>query len=104
MKNLLAVAGVCLLLSCSTTMPPEVTPQMAAAATGRQVTMAQLERGRILFGSRCIECHALPAVNAHSASQWPHLIDAMAGRASLKPDEQQAMLTYVLAARAQSRF
>lgn len=63
--------------------------------------MAQLQHGRTLFASRCIECHALPAVTAHNASEWPRLIDEMAERASLKLTEREAVLAYVLAARAQ---
>jgi mono/diheme cytochrome c family protein len=88
-----------LLLSCSSTRPPDVTPEMTRGQTGAAHSMAQLQRGRTVFASRCIECHALPAVGDHTASEWPRLIDEMTERASLKPAEREAVLAYILAAR-----
>jgi mono/diheme cytochrome c family protein len=95
------IGWVCLLGllgGCATANPPNVSPQMVAATSGRPVTVAQLQHGRSLFASRCIECHTLPAVTEHPASEWPHLIDEMAGRANLKPVEREELLAYVLAA------
>jgi hypothetical protein len=92
-----SIGLVCLLVSCSTTAPPEVTPQLARAYS--RVSLAQLQQGRTLFVSRCIECHTLPAVTAHTAAEWPNLIAEMADRASLKPAERNAVLAYILAAR-----
>jgi mono/diheme cytochrome c family protein len=71
---------------------------MAAITSSRGVTIAQLRHGRELFASRCIECHTLPVVTEHSASEWPQLIDEMAGRANLKAAERREVLAYVLAA------
>ena len=97
--------GTCflfLIVGCSTTFPPEVTPEMARRASARDpVTISQLQHGRVLFASRCIECHTLPPIAKHTDSEWPHLVNWMAGRASLKPAEREAILTYILAARAQ---
>ena len=97
----LASILVFLLAGCADTTPPAVTPDLAARASSKTLTVAQLQHGRVLFASRCIECHTLPPVNSHAESEWPHLINAMAKRASLKPEEREAMLAYVLAARAQ---
>lgn len=73
---------------------------MAGKSANQPITVAQLERGRILFASRCIECHTLPPVSRHNDVEWPHLVNAMAGRASLKPAEKEAIIAYILAARA----
>src|SRR5205085_3730297 len=94
---------ICLLAGCSNTLPPPVTGDMIRASSTGNVAVAQLQHGRSLFASRCIECHTLPLVAAHSDSEWPHLIDAMATRASLRPAEREAVLAYVLAARTLSR-
>jgi hypothetical protein len=102
MKRASIFASVlCLLVSCESTnyAPPPVTAQMAKTGTSQHVDLAALREGRTLFVSRCIECHTLPVVSAHSASEWPRLIDEMAGRASLKPPERNAVLAYILAAR-----
>jgi hypothetical protein len=101
MTKLFAAGFVCLLVSCSTTAPPEVTPQFVRANSNWGVSLAQLRQGRTLFVSRCIECHTLPPVAAHTAAEWPYLIKEMADRASLKPAEQSAVLAYILAARDQ---
>ena len=90
-----------LVAGCASTMPPPVTPEMAARNPSKKLTVEQLEHGRRLFASRCIECHTLPPVNAHAESEWPGLIGWMAKRASLKPDEREAVIAYILAARAQ---
>jgi len=100
MKTALIFLGaiVCLLVSCETTSlaPPHVTPQMAKTGRG-QVDMATLEHGRKLFVSRCIECHTLPPVASRTAEKWPHTVDRMAKRASLKPAERDAMVAYLQA-------
>jgi mono/diheme cytochrome c family protein len=83
---------------CETTSsrPPLVTPAMASGHNG-----AVLREGRALFVSRCIDCHSLPPVPKYSAQQWPGLVSKMAGRAHLKPAQRDAIVAYLLAARAQ---
>jgi len=101
-----AAAIVCLvnLSSCGTTnfAPPPVTAELARAGAHQHVDLAALREGRALFVSRCIECHTLPAVSQHSATEWPRLIDEMAGRANLKSTERDAVLAYILVAHSQS--
>ena len=102
-----AAAIICLvdLSSCGTTSfaPPPVTEKLARAGARQHVDLATLNEGRALFTSRCIECHTLPAISQHSATEWPRLIDEMAGRASLKSTQRDAVLAYILVAHSQSR-
>ena len=102
-----AVAIICLvdLSSCGTISfaPPPVTEELARAGARQHVDLATLHEGRALFTSRCIECHTLPAISQHSATEWPGLIDEMAGRASLKSTQRDAVLAYILVAHSQSR-
>jgi mono/diheme cytochrome c family protein len=99
MKKLILFA-VCLLAGCQSASyaPPVTSQMMAKVGTKQHVDLATLREGRTLFVSRCIECHTLPAVSAHPATEWPRLIDEMAGRANLKSAERNAVLAYVLAA------
>jgi cytochrome c5 len=99
--QILALVCIAHLIGCESTShaPPPVTSQMARVGTKQHVDLATLHEGRRLFVSRCIECHTLPTVSAHSAAEWPRLIDEMAGRANLKPAERNAVLAYILAAR-----
>ena len=102
---ILAAAIICLidLSSCETTSfaPPPVTVELARIGARQHVEIATLREGRVLFVSRCIECHTLPAISRHKASQWPSIIDEMMGRANLKSAERDAVLAYILAARTQ---
>lgn len=76
-----------------------VTPVMRRGGASQQILM----QGRALFVSRCIDCHVLPVISKYSADEWPALADQMSGRASLKPGERDAIVAYILAARAQVR-
>jgi mono/diheme cytochrome c family protein len=83
--------------------PAPVTAKMIRESTIRHASESTLREGRRLFVSRCIECHTLPVVSQHSAAAWPHLVDEMASRADLKSTERDAIVAYILAARAQTR-
>lgn len=75
---------------------------MATASLRRQdVDLAKLRQGRTLFVHRCIECHTLPAIWRYSPQDWPGIVNSMSHRASLKPAERDAIIVYILAARAQ---
>ena len=102
-RRSLFAALLCLLAGCESTgnQPPLVTAEFAKVGARKHVDLAMLREGRALFVSRCIECHTLPAVSKHTAAEWPALIDEMAGRANLKPEQRVAVLAYILAARTQ---
>ena len=88
-------------VSCETAnyIPP-VTPQMAASSHSKAgADLATLQRGRTLFARRCIECHTLPPMWKYSREDWPQIVNDMSHRASLKPDEREAIIAYVLAVR-----
>lgn len=82
-------------VSCETAnYAPVVTPP-------RKADGAKLQRGRMLFAYRCIECHTLPPIWKYSREDWPNIVNDMSHRASLKPDEREAVIAYILAARAE---
>jgi len=89
-------------VSCETAnYVPMVTPQMTATSRGKRgPDLSTLETGRTLFVRRCIECHTLPPIWKYSHEDWPKVVDDMAHRASLKPRERDAVVAYILAARA----
>jgi mono/diheme cytochrome c family protein len=87
--------------------PPPVTAEMTKvrkengdASPASRTSLAKLQEGRVFFVSRCIECHTLPPVWHYTNKDWPRLVDTMAHRAHLKPDERDAVVAYILAARA----
>ena len=76
------------------------TANYAPSVRSTSTTAAQLERGRTLFVNRCIECHTLPAIWKYSREDWPKIVNDMSHRASLKPEEREAVIAYILAVRA----
>jgi mono/diheme cytochrome c family protein len=75
----------------------------ATSKKGTRVDVATLNQGRTLFVHRCIECHTLPAIWKYSGEDWPRIVNDMSHRASLKPTERDAVVAYILAARARER-
>ena len=104
----MATGSLLALISCGALSqpPPPVTaevvrlPGKSPESKRHRLTMSQLNEGRTLFVSRCIECHTLPPVWHYTNAEWPRLVDSMADRANLKPGERDAIVGYILAARA----
>ena len=103
MKYLSILLACIVLIGCESDRfaPPVVTSQMTTARKGRQVDLANLREGRRLFAHRCIECHTLPNIWYYGREEWPGIVDSMAHRASLKPEEREAIVAFIIAARAQ---
>jgi cytochrome c1 len=75
--------------------PPAVSPALISNARSDHVDAGQLQNGRRLFVSRCLECHTLPPVTRYTREQWPHLVSRMSGRANLSAGEQAAIVAYL---------
>jgi cytochrome c1 len=78
--------------------PPEVSPALISNARSDHVDAEELQNGRKLFVSHCLECHTLPPVTRYTREQWPHLVTRMSGRANLSAGEQAAIVAYLRAA------
>lgn len=103
MKKILAffLVAACLLACESVNYVPPVTPQMAATKKGQPADIAMLRKGRTLLVHRCIECHTLPPLWHNKIEDWPGMVNSMAHRANLKPQERDAIIAYILAVRSQ---
>ncbi len=77
-----------------------MTAAVLQAGAQQQANLASLTNGRMLLVNRCARCHALPAIGAHSAQEWPGIVANMSKRSGLKPEQSQTLLAYVLAAHA----
>lgn len=87
------VAGLFVTGCATNSAPPIVTSPPA-----NDSDVLQLQHGRSLFVSRCIECHTLPDPHRYPREAWPLLVDKMSKRADLKPAERDAIVAYVEAA------
>ena len=95
---------VVLFVSCQSSfnnVPPPVTANMAKMG-GAVATVERLDHGRRVFASRCIECHVLPPISNYTADRWPRIVNWMGPRASLKPEEREEVIAYILAAHKQA--
>jgi cytochrome c1 len=87
------------IVSCANLAPPpEVSPTLISNARPDHVDAEQLQNGRRLFLSHCLECHTLPPVARYSRIEWPHLVSRMSDRANLSAGEQAAIVAYLRAA------
>jgi cytochrome c5 len=91
MPRRLTLAGLALALAgCGAVIPP-VTPDLVAQAKARGVVTdtAQLERGRMIYTTRCNTCHSLHDPTEKTVAQWPGVVAIMGPRAYL-PEAQRA--------------
>lgn len=76
-------------------LAPPVTSALLGA--GRGAGEAQLSEGRRIYTTQCTSCHAAEPV-AKYAGEWPGIIEEMAPKSKLRPEQARAVLSYVLAA------
>jgi cytochrome c553 len=93
MKRVTTIAIlVAALAGCGRMTPPHAT---AADAERGQVALADLQEGRSLLVRKCGGCHQPPMPMAHTAHDWPKMIDEMRSRANLDARQQQLILQYL---------
>ncbi len=82
--------------------PGALSANDAASASTRWpgVTVSSLAHGRDLFVSNCNACHGYPDLTAIADDRWPGIIEKMAKKARLGPEDGDAILHFVLASRS----
>jgi hypothetical protein len=87
----LAVAGACVTL-------PQPTPSDVDRARRRwpEASLDSLSLGKHTYETRCSGCHRLYAPSAHPPEQWARAISEMAARAKLRPEEELAVLQFLV--------
>jgi hypothetical protein len=97
--QIVSIIVILFIVSCANfAPPPEVSPALISNARFDHVDAGQLQNGRRLFVSRCLECHTLPRVTKYNRELWPHLVSRMSGRAHLSASDQKAITFYLRAA------
>jgi mono/diheme cytochrome c family protein len=76
-------AAILAAFACASALPP-ATPET--------------EGGRALYAGKCHSCHRLYAPSRVPPGKWPALMEKMAVKAKLTPDEENQIPAYVLAA------
>ena len=73
----------------------------SASARWPGVTAASLAAGHDHFVAKCNGCHDYPDLVAIPDERWTAIVERMAKKSGLGADERDAVLHYVLAARAE---
>jgi hypothetical protein len=83
--------------------PGAVSASGAASASTRWpgVTADALAHGREVFLANCNACHGYPDLTAIADDRWPGILEKMAKKANLGPDDRDAILHFVLASRSE---
>lgn len=69
----------------------------AAKTKYPDATMDALKRGHdIYFGATCTRCHGAKKITNFSADELPDIIENMARKARISPEEKDAVLKYVI--------
>jgi hypothetical protein len=97
-------ASVILLASCETNLrtAPAVTSAFVRLSARESANPRTLEEGRRLYVNRCIACHALPAIGRYDSKRIPGIVNWMSHRASLTPEQKEALIMYLLAVKSKS--
>jgi cytochrome c5 len=90
-----AAAGFALAACATPAVLPEAADASWAGTRWPGTTMADLERGRGVFVSRCQNCHTLPDPKQKTSAEWDSAVAEMAERAHLSSDERSFVARYL---------
>jgi mono/diheme cytochrome c family protein len=80
---------------------PAITTAFVQAGARQNADAPTLTEGRRVYLNRCIQCHALPHVAKYDPVRLKRIVAVMSERASLTPEQHDAVLKYLLTARSQ---
>jgi mono/diheme cytochrome c family protein len=103
-RALLAAILLCLALACAAALR-HATPQDVTLLAPRWpgTTIEDLQRGRQLYVRRCSGCHQLVLPENHAPADWPRLVDRMAAKARLAPEERDDVVRFLVAVASDPR-
>ena len=63
------------------------------------ITLESLTEGHRIYTNECTNCHGVKSVKSEPESEWLSIIDRMAPKANLSPDQKKKVLEYILSSR-----
>ena len=108
MKKLLFLSIITIAVwGCSKKVTPtaSATPKtdtVAAVVVLEKASPEALAAGEATFKSRCGRCHGLKDPGSRTATKWFNVLNRMAPKAKLTPEEKQNVLAYLQANAKQS--
>lgn len=90
-----------LLGGCQSWTAPPITESFLRAGVRQNADASTLTEGRRVYLNRCVQCHALPRVAKYDPPRLKAILAIMSDRASLSPEQHDAVLKYLLTVRSQ---
>jgi mono/diheme cytochrome c family protein len=82
-------------------VPPGNVELLAIQKQYSDVTMEKLKEGHAIYSAgACIKCHGTDNIYTYSEARWASIIDDMAQRANITPEQKDAVYKYVLSVKA----
>jgi cytochrome c5 len=97
--HFLPVAAVCaLIVGCATSKQAPLPTMAMATSSGKP--LETLQRGHSVYLLKCSECHEAMMPDDVSNNDWHVVVPGMAWNAGITPQEEAAVLDYILAAKS----
>ena len=119
MKKIIVLFTTSLLLACSpktskstaSTVAPgpsgssEPTEAQLTAAKTKfpDVTMETLKKGQTIYFGPCTRCHGDKGIERRDEKEWSSVLDDMAPKAKLSPEEKDAVWKYIMSVKLASK-
>lgn len=106
--TILIVALVTVIAACkskkavSSSSGPVITDTQLAAVTARfpDATRAELEKGHSVYTGACTKCHGAKDVTGYTEPRLLEIVDVMAKKAKISPEEKQALVRFAVGVRS----
>lgn len=87
-----------LVSGCAASRVPHPTAKHVelAGRNGQVTTLAALKVGRSLYIGRCGSCHSLKEPGYLTPGEWPEMVQRMAENSELNPDQERAVIQYLV--------
>lgn len=59
-------------------------------------TLADLQKGKLIYDANCGKCHKLHQPDSRSADSWNKIVPPMSRKAKLSPEDESLILRYVV--------
>lgn len=96
------VITACMSKRTTTSSKESVTDAQLEAVKIRfpDATKAELEKGYAVFTGPCTKCHRAKDITGYPESKLLDIVDAMAKKAKITPEEKQALIRFAVGVRA----
>lgn len=102
--KILMISGAIILAECTPKgsigpKAPGDSEYAVAQKKWKDVSMADLTSGHVIYTTKCNTCHGLKEIGSYDEATWGKLIDAMAPKAKLNSEDTEKLRKYIYSSR-----